>query len=129
MNLQSLMTIAAGTSIMSGLALLFVPAQLGALFGATLDDVASSQARLLGAAYLGYATIAWFARNVMDRAAVRAIALGSAVSWAISAIVTVTAVITGLTGGQAWVLVAVQAAFAAAWAFFAMAERTNVAPA
>ena len=129
MNRQSLMTIAAGVSIISGLAGLFAPAQLAALFGVTLDDVAMSQARLLGAAYLGYAAIAWLARDVTDRAAVRAIALGSALSWAISAIVTAMIVITGLAGAQTWVLVAVQAAFATAWASFATAERTNVAPA
>jgi hypothetical protein len=66
---------------------------------------------------------------VTDRAAVRAIALGSAVSWAISAIVTLIVVATGLAGSQAWLLVAVEAAFAAAWASFAFAERTVVAPA
>ena len=88
-----------------------------------------SQARLLGASYLGYAAIAWFAKDVTDLAAVRAIALGSIVSWAISAVITATIIVTGLAGAQAWVLVAVEAAFAAAWAYFALAERTEVAPA
>lgn len=129
MNRQSFMTIAAGVSVVSALALLVTPAQMGALFGVTLDDVGVAQSRLLGAAYLGYAAIAWFARNVTDRAVVRAIALGSAVSWAISAIVTVTVVGTGLAESQAWLLVAVEATFAAAWASFAFAERTMVAPA
>jgi hypothetical protein len=127
MSRQSFMTIASGISVLSGIAALFAPAQTGALLGITLDDVAVSQARLLGAAYLGYAAIAWFARNVTDRAAVRAIALGNAVSWAISAIVTVMVVVSGLAGSQAWLLVAVEVTFAAAWASFAITERTTVA--
>jgi hypothetical protein len=127
MNRQSFMTIAAGVSVLSGVGGLVAPVQMGALFGITLDDVAVGQVRLLGAAYLGYAAIAWFARDVTDRAAAGAIALGSAVSWAISAIVTVTIIVTGLPGPQAWLLVAVEAVFAAAWASFAFAERTMVA--
>lgn len=127
MNMRTFMTIAAGVSVVSGLASLFAPTQMAALFGITLDDIAISQARLLGAAYLGYAAIAWFARDVRDRAAVRAIALGSAVSWAISGIVTGIAIVTGLAESRAWLLVAVEATFAAAWASFAFAERTMVA--
>lgn len=127
MNRQTFMTIAAGVSVVSGLAGLFAPAQMAALFGVVLDDVAISQVRLLGAAYLGYAAITWFARDVTDRAAVRAIALGSAVSWAVSAIVTVMIVVTALAESQAWLLVAVEATFAAVWASFAFAERTMVA--
>ena len=119
------MTVAAAISVVSGVGGLLVPAQLGALFGVTLDDIAISQARLLGASYLGYAVIAWFGRDVADPAAIRTIALGSAASWAISAIVTATVLMSGLAGSQAWVLVAVDAAFAAAWMFFALRERVR----
>lgn len=128
MSLKTLMTTAAAVSVLSGLSGLVAPAQMGALFGLTFDDVAVSQVRLLGAAYLGYAAIAWFGRDVTDRTAVRAIALGNAVSWGISAIVTGIVIVTGLAGSQAWLLVLVEATFAAAWASFAFSERTTVAP-
>ena len=85
MNRQSFMTIAAGISVLSGVVGLVAPGQMGALFGTILDDAALGQARLLGAAYLGYAAILWFGRDVTDPTAARAIALGNAVSWAISA--------------------------------------------
>ena len=124
---QSFTTVAALTSVLSGLVGLFAPGQMGLLFGLTLDDVAVAEVRLLGAAYLGYATLAWFARDVTDLAAVRAIALGSAASWAISAVVTVTAIISGLIGWQGWLLVGVEAAFAAAWTSFALPARATVA--
>ena len=123
---QSFMTIAALTSILSGLVGLFAPGQMGLLFGLTLDDVAVAEVRLLGAAYLGYAAIAWLARGVTDRKAVSAIALGSAASWAISAVVTVTAMVSGLVGWQGWLLVAVEVAFAAAWTSFALPARATV---
>ena len=123
------MTIAAGVSILGGLAALIAPAQMGTVFGITLDDAAVSQARLLGASYLGYAAIAWFGKDVADLAAVRAIAVGNMLSWAISAVITATIIVTGLAGAQAWVLVAVDAAFATAWAYFALAEQTTVAAA
>ena len=127
MTRQSFMTYAAAVSILSGLAALLAPAQLGAVFGMSLDDVAVSEGRLLGAAYLGYAAIVWFARDVTDPAAVRAIALGNGVSWAISAIITAVVIASGLAGTQAWLLVAVEAAFAAAWTSFTLTERTMVA--
>ena len=98
MTRRSFLTIASLTSVLSGLVGLFAPGQMGLLFGLTLDDVAVAEVRLLGAAYLGYAAIAWLARGVTDRAAVRAIALGSAASWAISAVVTVTAIVSALIG-------------------------------
>jgi hypothetical protein len=128
MSRRSFMTIAAGVSVLSGVAGLLVPAQMGAVFGLTLDDIAVSQARLLGAAYLGYAAISWFGRDVTDPAAARAIALGSAASWVMSATVTITVIVTGVAGLQAWPLVAVEGIFGAAWASFAFAERATVAP-
>ena len=91
---------------------------MSSVFGVTLDDLGVSLTRLLGASYLGYAAIAWFARDVTDHAAARAIALGGVASWAISAVVTVTGIVSGLAGAQAWLLVAVEAAFAAAWGYF-----------
>ncbi len=129
MDRQGFMTIAAGVSIVSGAAALLAPAAMSSVFGVTLDDLGASLTRLLGASYLGYAAIAWFARDVTDHAAARAIALGGVASWAISAVVTVTGIVSGLAGAQAWLLVAVEAAFAAAWGYFSFVDRTEVAPA
>lgn len=129
MSRRSFMTFAAGISVVSGLVGLIAPGQLGALFGLAFDDVAVAQGRLLGASYLGYAAITWLARDVTERTAVQAIALGSAVSWGLSAIVTMAGIVTGFAGSQAVLLVAVEAAFAATWTSFALGERTTVAPA
>jgi hypothetical protein len=119
MNRRTFLLLAAGVSVGSGLAALLVPAQVATVFSVQLNDVGLSQTRLLGAAYLGYAVIVWFAREVRDDIAQRAIALGNLVSWALSLVVTVAGIGTGLAGAQSWVLVVLEVGFAASWAYLA----------
>ena len=128
MNRQTFMSVAGGLSVVSGLAALLAPAQTAAVFGLVLDEVGLSQTRMLGAAYLGYASIVWFGRNVLDTTAQRAIALGNFVSWAISLVVTMAGVMDGLAGTQSWLLVVVEVVFTAAWGYFAFIDRAAVAP-
>lgn len=127
MNRQTFMGIAARLGGVAGLAALIAPAQLAAMFGVTLDDTGQAQERLLGAAYLGISTIVWFAKDVRDAAAQRAIALGNVVGWALGLVVTVAGLVTGLAGQQSWILVALEVVFTAAWAYFALMDRTEVA--
>lgn len=128
MNRQMFMSVAAGLSIISGLAALLVPAQTAAVFGLDLNEVGLSQTRMLGAAYLGYASLIWFARSTLDETAQRAIALGNAVSWGLSVVVTVAGLMGGLAGTQTWLLVVVEVVFTAAWGYFAFIDRAQVAP-
>jgi hypothetical protein len=127
MNRQTFASVAAVVSVVTGMAALLAPAQLAGVFGVTLDDVGSSLTRLLGSAYLGYAAIVWFARDVRDIAARRAIAFGNLVSWALSAVVTTAGVATGLAGTQSWLLVALAVVFTAGWSYFAFVDRSEVA--
>ena len=129
MGRQGFFTIAAGISLVTGAAALLVPAAMASVFGVTLDEVGASQTRLLGSAYLGYALVVWFARDVRDITAQRAIALGNCVSWTLSTGVIAVAIVAGHAGPQAWSLVVVGATFAAAWGYFSFVEGTEVAPA
>ena len=128
MNRQTFMSVAAGLSVVTGFVALLAPAQSAAIFGLDVNEVGLSQTRMLGAAYLGYASIVWFGRNVLDNTAQRAIALGNFVSWALSVVVTVAGVMGGLAGTQAWLLVVVEVVFTAAWGYFAFIDRAEVAP-
>lgn len=128
MNRQTFMRVAAGVSVVTGFAALLAPAQSAAVFGLELDEVGLSQTRMLGAAYLGYASIVWFGRNIRDDSAQRAIALGNFVSWALSLVVTMAGVMVGLAGTQSWLLVVVGVVFTAAWGYFAFIDRAAVAP-
>jgi hypothetical protein len=129
MNRSTFMAIATVVSVVCGLAALLAPAELAAIFGVKVDDVTISEARLLGAAYLGYAAIAWFGRDVRDSSAQRAIAIGNFASWTLSLVVTLVAIGTGLGNVQTWLLVAVEVPFAAAWGYFAFADRSEAAAA
>ena len=128
MNRQTFMSVAAGLSVVSGLVALLAPAQSAAVFGLDVNEVGLSQTRMLGAAYLGYASIVWFGRNIRDDSAQRAIALGNFVSWALSLVVTVAGVMDGLAETQSWLLVVVGVVFTAAWGYFAFIDRAEVAP-
>jgi hypothetical protein len=127
MNRGTFMSVAAGVSVVTGVGALLAAPQLAAVFGVKLDDVGLSQTRLLGAAYLGYAAIAWFGRDVRDNAAHRAIAPGSFVSWALSLVASIVAVATGLAGTQSWLAVALELVFTAGWGYFAFNDRAEVA--
>ena len=127
MNRQAFMTIAAAESVVTGLAALLGPTQLAAFFGVTIDDVGMSLTRLLGTAYLGYAATVWFARDVRDVTAQRAIALGNFVSWTLGLVVSVVGIVTGLAGPQGWLLIGLEVTFAVGWGYFTVAERSEVA--
>jgi formate hydrogenlyase subunit 4 len=129
MNRSTFMAIATVVSVICGLAALLAPAELAAIFGVKVDDVTISEARLLGAAYLGYAAINWFGRDVRDISAQRAIAIGNFASWTLSLVVTLVAIATGLGNVQTWLLVAVEVPFAAAWAYLTFADRSEAAAA
>ena len=119
------MRIAAAAGAVAGMAALLAPAELAAIFGVALDDVGRSQERLLGAIYLGNAVIVWISRDISDPAAQRAIAFGNVVAWALSLIVVVAGIVAGLAGPQSWALVAMEAAFTAAWGYFAISDRSE----
>jgi hypothetical protein len=129
MNRSTFMAIATIVSVVCGLAALLAPTELAAIFGVNIDDVAVSAARLLGAAYLGYAATNWLGRDVRDSSAQRAIAVGNLASWTLSLVVTLIAIGTGLGNMQTWLLVAVEVIFAAAWGYFAFADRSEAAAA
>ncbi len=125
MTRQGFMGLAAGVSVVTGLATLLAPAQIASVFGVALNDAGIAQTRLLGAAYIGYAVIVWFGKDVQDHAARRAIALGNVVSYALSAVVTVVALGLGLAGMQSWSLVVLEVVFTAAWGYLAFIDRAE----
>jgi hypothetical protein len=129
MDRRTFVIVATAVSVVSGLAGLLAPAQLATVFGVTFDDVALSQARLLGAGYLGFAATLWFSRDVRDSSAQRAIALGNVVSWTLALVVSVVGISTGLGSTQTWLLVAIEVPFAAGWGYFAFVDRGEAAAA
>ena len=125
MTRPTFMRIAAAAGAIAGVAGLLAPAEVASTFGVVLDAVGRSQARLLGAGYIGYAVIVWLSRDIRDVVAQRAIAIGNVVSWALSLIVGVAGVVAGLAGTQLWALLVLELAFTAAWGYFAIIDRAK----
>lgn len=115
MSSRNLATIAAITSLVFGGVGLALPVAFGRVFGIELDGTATALVRLACASYVGFAVLAWLARDLTDPRAWRAVAGANAVSWAVSAVVTALALVSGLGNVGAWALVAMQVVFGAAW--------------
>jgi hypothetical protein len=67
MKLSTLMTITAFVALVFGLGFILVPATTIGLYGNTLDTVGLFVARYFGAALLGYAFLAYLARNTTSK--------------------------------------------------------------
>ena len=131
MTLRTLPTIAAITSLFFGGVGLLAPQMLARTFGVESDMTATATtlARLASAAYIGYAVLAWLARDVSDPAAWRAVAAANTVSWTLSAVVAVFALSSGVGSAAAWAVIALQVAFAVAWSLSFMRRPIAVAAA
>lgn len=116
MSPNRLARLAAASSIFFGLAGIAVPEAFATAFGVSLDATGLAVARLACASYVGLGILDWMARDLTDAAAWRAIAIGNLAGWAISAAVVVASILGGLGDARAWVIVALQASFAVAWA-------------
>lgn len=116
MSPNRLARVAAASSIFFGLAGIAVPEAFATAFGVSLDATGLAVARLACASYVGLGILDWMARDLTDAAAWRAIASGNLAGWAISGVVVVASILGGLGDARAWIIVALQAAFALAWA-------------
>jgi len=94
---------------------LIVPGFFASIFGIGNDATTTALIRLACASYVGLAAMDWMARDVTDAAAWRAIAVGSAIGWALSGVVMATTLASGLGDSIAWLVVVIQFAMAFAW--------------
>jgi hypothetical protein len=116
MSPRTLSPISAVASLTLGGLGLMIPGTLAAALGMALDPASIAVARLACAAYLGYAVLDWMARDVTDAPAWRAIAGANAAGWGISAAALALSVWASGLDGRVWLMCAVQAVFAIAWA-------------
>lgn len=106
MSYKTMMIIKAAVCLGFGLLLLFVPAFVYGLFGATLNDGGLFAAREYAAAMIGLLMITWFGRNARDSDLRRATILGLTLYDAIGAVLSVIAVLTGVMNALGWAIVA-----------------------
>lgn len=118
MKLGTLLTLNAIVAALFGLGLVLVPATLMSLYGVTLGAEGIYVARLFGAELLGYATLAWFARNTQESGARRAIILAFFVSWAVGFVCALIGQLSGVVNALGWSNVGLYLLFALGYAYF-----------
>jgi hypothetical protein len=97
---------------------------MASFYGLTLDSQTVLVAQLLAASYIGYAVINWTTRGCTDVGLCRGLDAGNFVAWALSAVVWIYAVSTGMTNTLGWFGAGVHVLFTLSWAYFLVADRS-----
>lgn len=118
MKLSALFTINAIVALLFGLGFVLAPAATLAPYGVTTNEAGILVARLLGAAFLGFSMIAWFARNTEESAARRAIVLGLFLGFAAGFAVSLFGQFTGVVNALGWSTVGIYLLLALGYGYF-----------
>ena len=123
MKLRTLLMIQAAVALVNALGFIFAPAQMLSFHLGSLDTVSLWLARELGGAVIGYGLLAWFARNVADPQARRAIVIALFGSWAVGFVIALLRQLSGAANVNGWGAVAIYLLFASGYAYFLFSER------
>ena len=107
MKLSTFLVINAIIAALFGLGFVFVPSQVASLYGYPADAGLLYTGQLFGAALLAFAVLTWFARNLPDSDARRAILLALFVGDAVGFVVALIAQIGGTVATLGWSTVAI----------------------
>lgn len=118
MKLSVLMVINAIVAVLFGIAFVLAAGPLLLLYGITLSPGGAVVARLFGAALIGFAVILWFARNVKESEARRAIVLGFFIEHVIGFIVALLAQLSGVVNNLGWSTVVIYLLLALGFGYF-----------
>ncbi len=102
MRPRTLLMIAAVIAIVFGVGFVVVPGSLLSVYGVTLDQAGTLIARLFGAALIGLAVLDWFARNVTDPEAQRAVVLANLVTDGLGFVVILIGQLAGVANDLNW---------------------------
>jgi len=118
MKLSTFLTINSILVFLFGLAFLLMPDTLMSLYGVELNSIGVAISRLLGAAFLGFGTLRWLARNSTESGFLKAVVLSGFVEDSIGFLVLLKAQLAGLTNASGWSNVALYGLFALGFAYF-----------
>ncbi len=127
MKLSTLLAIVGVVASLFGIAFVLAPAQLLAQYGITADRYTIFMSRFFGSALLNVGLLVWFARNVVDPLARRAIVVAGLVADFIGFIVALEAQMQGVANALGWSTVLIYALFALGFAYFQFAPKRSVA--
>ncbi len=116
-------SIAAGLTLILGLAWLFAPQAMLASWGVGTEPVAVYMARRYGGLFFGYSAMLWLTREAPASAARTAILVGGAVATGVMTIVSAVGVLMGIVGSVVWSVVFVEALLAVGFTYYLVSER------
>jgi uncharacterized membrane protein YfcA len=118
MRTKILFTLAAVVQAIFGLGFLLIPETLTGFYGNTLSQGGVVFARLFGTALLALAAIFWFARDLEDSEALRAIVIGGFINSFVGLLVALYSQLTGMVNELGWSTVIIYFLFALDFGFF-----------
>jgi len=122
MKLKTLLVTNAVVSVISALAFILFPEKANAMYGVE-SNPASLFMGLYGAmGSLAMALVAWFARNVEDRKAQKAIILAFMITSIIGVIISISGIVSGVMK-NGWPVVGIYLLFALWYAYFQFFKR------
>ena len=122
MKLKTLLVINAVASVISALAFILFPEKANAMYGVE-SNPASLFMGLYGAmGSLAMAFVAWFARNVEDRKAQKAIILAFMITSIIGVIISISGIVSGVMK-NGWPIVGIYLLFALGYGYFQFFKR------
>ena len=123
MKLGNFLVVATIVSAVFGVALLFAPGQLTALYGVKLTPATEVIGRIAGSAILGFALVFWGLRNQSGAEALKAGMMAGLIVNGLDALILLHATATGLLNTLGWAQVVVNGLLAAGFGYFIFGKR------
>lgn len=125
MNFKPICLIGTVVCAVFGLAFLFVPLQVAAIYGMVEWNPGQlTVARLLGVSMLYIAVTLFVLRDLADQALRRTFATAFAAASALAVVVSIHSVVTAATNSMMWTTVLIYGFFAIAWTMVAKSSGT-----
>jgi len=120
--LRLLFILEAAVDAIFGLSLMLATGFLLSIYGMSTDSVGTFLGRFLGALFIGFALITWFARDWPDSDARRIVIRATFVTTAFGFLIALNYQLQPGSGVLSWAFVALTAVFGAAWGYFTVAS-------
>jgi hypothetical protein len=121
-KLKTLLVLNAVASLVFGVGFVLIPAFVVSIYGLTQGPTEILAGRYFGAALIVVGLLCWFARDVTDALARRAIILGVLIGDVIGVVVSVQGTLSGVMNKAGWSTVGIYLFFVLGFAYVLMKE-------
>jgi len=118
MKLSYLLIFNAIVALVYGISLVLIPATVAELHGITPSPGTNLVGQFFGVTLIGIGLLVWFARNVTDPVARRAIILAQLVATVVGVIVALLGTLSGVMNVVGWLAVVIYLVLALGYAYF-----------